>query len=283
MSYLSLNLESEIDKNSRSSQELEKNSRSSQDLPFPSSLNDLTRINNIEEIFTHKPDIKKYVYASLDGSLYDIAVVVHYLYHDTYKVTKIKTKSWYNFDGLKWKLSELGPYYKLSSDVVSIYEYFMKDEEQKKKILEDRLLHTEITHVSENGINNDKVKNELKKKIANILCFNKIIEKLKNVNTKETICKECVYLFYDPEFNNCLDINPDLICFQNGVLDLQKNKLRYGQRSDNISITVNAVFKQPKTNIEKQEFSKMLEDFQKFRKKIISKRQSRLVFDYSLV
>jgi phage/plasmid-associated DNA primase len=272
MSYLSLNLESEIDKNSRSSQ----------DLTFPSSLNDLTRINNIEEIFTHKPDIKKYVYASLDGSLYDIAVVVHYLYHDTYKVTKIKTKTWYNFDGLKWKLSELGPYYKLSSDVVSIYEYFMKDEEQKKKILEDRLLHTEMT-VSENGINNDRVKNELKKKIANILCFNKLIEKLKNVNTKETICKECVYLFYDPEFNNCLDINPELICFQNGVLDLQKNKLRYGQRSDNISITVNAVFKQPKTNLEKQEFSKMLEDFQKFRKKIISKRQSRLVFDYSLM
>lgn len=281
MSYLSLNLESEIDKNSRSSQELEKNSRSSQN--SSSSLNDLTRINNIEEIFTHKPDIKKYVYASLDGSLYDIAVVVHYLYHDTYKVTKIKTKSWYNFDGLKWKLSELGPYYKLSSDVVSIYEYFMKDEEQKKKILEDRLLHTEMTHISENGINNDRVKNELKKKIANILCFNKTIEKLKNVNTKETICKECVYLFYDPEFNNCLDINPELICFQNGVLDLQKNKLRYGQRSDNISITVNAVFKQPKTNLEKQEFSKMLEDFQKFRKKIISKRQSRLVFDYSLM
>ena len=50
MSYLSLNLESEIDKLSRSSQELEKNSRSS--LDSPSSLNDLTRINNIEEIQT---------------------------------------------------------------------------------------------------------------------------------------------------------------------------------------------------------------------------------------
>jgi hypothetical protein len=280
MSYLSLNLEPEKD----TRVETEIHSRSSHDLSFPSNLNDLSRINNIEEIFTDKPDLKKYVYASLDGSLYDIAVVVHYLYHDTYKVTKIKTKSWYIFDGLKWKLSELGPYYKLSSDVVSIYEYCMKEEEQTKKILEDRLLHTELSMSSESGINmNDRVKNELKKKLANILCFNKIIEKLKNVNTKETICKECIYLFYDPEFNNCLDINPNLICFQNGVLDLQKKKLRYGHRSDNISITINYVFKQPKTTLEKQEFSKMLEDFQKFRKKIISKRQSRLVFDYSLI
>lgn len=280
MSYLSLNLEPE--KYSRMETEIQL--RSSLDKSFPSNLNDLTRINNIEEIFTDKPDLKKYVYASLDGSLYDIAVVVHYLYHETYKVTKIKTKSWYIFDGLKWRLSELGPYYKLSSDVVGIYEYYMKEEEQTKKMLEDRLLHTELSMSSESGINmNDRVNNELKKKLTNILCFNKIIEKLKNVNTKETICKECIYLFYDPEFNNCLDINPNLICFQNGVLDLQKNKLRNGHRSDNISITINYIFKQPKTTLEKQEFSKMLEDFQKFRKKIISKRQSRLVFDYSLI
>ena len=251
MSYLSLILEPE--KYIRMGTEI--HSRSSKDLSILSNSNDLTRINNIEEILTDKPDLKKYVYASLDGSLYDIAVVVHYLYNDTYKVTKIKTKSWYIFDGLKWKLSELGPYYKLSSDVVSIYEYYMKEEEQTKKMLEDRLLHTELSMYSESGINmNDRVNNELKKKITNILCFNKIIEKLKNVNTKETICKECIYLFYDPEFNNCLDINPNLICFQNGVLDLQKNKLRNGHRSDNISITINYVFKQPKTTLEKQEF-----------------------------
>lgn len=269
MSYLSLILENDRGYNENSH---ERSQRSS----------DLThRFETVvDNIFAEKPEINKYIYASLNGALYDIACVVHYLYHETYKVTKIKTKTWYVFDGLKWKLSELGPYYKLSSEVVNIYEFCLKDEEQTKKMLEDRLKNI---NNEENDFQTEKAKNELKKIISNILCFNKIIEKLKNVNTKETICKECIYLFYDPEFNNCLDINPNLICFQNGVLDIQKNKLRHGQRTDNISITINYMYKYPKTNLEKMEFSKMLDDFEKFRKKIISKRQSRLVFDYSLI
>jgi phage/plasmid-associated DNA primase len=273
MSYLSLILDNDRVSNENSHERFQ---RGSFDLPqrFETAV-----CGDMDKIFAEKPEIKKYIYASLNGALYDIACVVHYLYHETYKVTKIKTKTWYVFDGLKWKLSELGPYYKLSSEVVNIYEFCLKDEEQTKKILEDRLMN--LTN-EENDVHTEKAKNELKKIISNILCFNKIIEKLKNVNTKETICKECIYLFYDPEFNNCLDINPNLICFQNGVLDLQKNKLRYGQRSDNISITINYVYKHPKTNLEKMEFSKMLDNFEKFRKKIVSKRQSRLVFDYSL-
>ena len=106
----------------------------------------------------------------------------------------------------------------------------------------------------------------------------KIILKLKTVNTKESICKECLYLFYDPDFLLNLDINKNLICFLNGILDLSQNKLRNGVFSDNISIVINANFIPPKTRKEKQELSILLEEFNKFREKITLKRQNKLVF-----
>lgn len=284
MSYLSLNLENEkmLHSGHNISQD-DLNTDTNHVANIESAKHDMQNLLDIEQIFVEKPELKKCIYLSLNGTIYDIACVIHYLYHETYKVTKIKSKIWYIFDGLKWRLSELGPYFKLSSEVVSLYEYCLKEEEQKRKILEDKIENLTNNVISEESPELDKVKNELKKILSTVICFNKIIEKLKNVNTKETICKECIYLFYDSEFNNCLDKNQNLICFQNGVLDLQKSKLRYGQRSDNISIIINTKFVVPKTSLDKQEFEKMLEEFGKFRKKIISRRQNRLVYEVSSV
>ena len=38
----------------------------------------------------NKNEIMKYIYASIDGTLYDIGTVVYYLYKDSYKVAKFK-------------------------------------------------------------------------------------------------------------------------------------------------------------------------------------------------
>ena len=78
-------------------------------------------------------DLYKYIYSSLDGSIYDIAQVVHFLYKDFYKVARLKSKLWYIYDGLKWKQSELGPYYELSTNVVSLYQQFVMEEKEKKR------------------------------------------------------------------------------------------------------------------------------------------------------
>ena len=45
-------------------------------------------------------------------------------------------------------------------------------------------------------------------------------------------------LFYDPKFNEKLDeINKHLICFENGIFDLERNKLREGRPDDYVSMS----------------------------------------------
>ena len=231
---------------------------------------------NFSNIQDEKKDLYKYVYSSLDGTIYDIAQLVHFLYKDLYKVARLKSKLWYVFDGLKWKPSELGPYYELSTNVVNIYQQFVKEELEKKKVLEDQIEGIDNELTTEDDIQH--YKHSLKTTDRIITNMEKIILKLKTVNTKESICKECLYLFYDPDFLLNLDMNKNLICFMNGILDLSQNKLRDGVFSDNISIVINANFIPPKTRKEKQELSILLEEFHKFREKITSKRQNKLIF-----
>lgn len=223
-------------------------------------------------------DLYKYVHSSLTGTSYDIATVVHFLYKDVYKVARLKSKIWYCFDGLKWRPSELGPYYKLSTTVVSIYETQKKDELEKKKVYEDQL-EAIINNINENSDREIKFfKNTLANTDKILQRLDKIIEKLKNVTSKESICKECLYLFYDPDFMFNLDINPNLICFTNGVLDMQQNILRPGAPEDLISLSIKRDFVLPKTKEEQIELGMVLEEFRKFSSKITSKRQNRLVF-----
>ena len=223
---------------------------------------------------SEKEHICKYVYGSLDGSIYDIACFVYFLYNGIYKVAKLSTKQWFVFDDLKWKQSELGPYYQLSTQVVDIYKVFLQYEYDKRNSLEEQI--EVVTTKYQNELSSHK--NTLKNTYKTIIKFEKLIDKLKNVNSKDSICKECLYLFYDPDFLYTLDSNPYLICFNNGIFDLEKNILRQGNINDNVSIVINSNFVMPKTKAEKQQFAIMLEEFQTFRQKILYKRQNKLVF-----
>lgn len=237
----------------------------------------------MNEIFItseNRNDVMRYVYASLDGSIYDIATVVHFLYRDMYKIAKLKSRVWYVFDGMKWRPSEVGPYYKLSTNVVQIYETFLNEEIEKKAMFQEQLDQCTNEAVDDDVMKRDALfyKNSLKTSDRVILSMKKIIEKLKNVKSKESVCRECSYLFYDPEFITHLDTNPHLICFSNGVLDLETNMLRQGRSSDNISISIKMNFTIPKTKQESVELSKILDEFQTFRSKITTKRQNKLLF-----
>lgn len=232
---------------------------------------------DLNEIKQDKKDLCKYIYSSLDGTIYDIAQLVYYIYKDIYKVAKLKSKLWYFFDGLKWKPSELGPYYELSTNVVLIYQSYINEETEKKQSLTDQLNAHDTELQTEQELYH--YKHLLKQTEDRITNMEKIVLKLKSVNSKEAICKECLYLFYDPDFLSVLDMNPNLICFLNGILDLEHNNiLRPGTFSDNISIAINVNFIPPKTKKEKSELSVLLEDFHKFRYKITSKRKNKLIY-----
>jgi phage/plasmid-associated DNA primase len=73
-------------------------------------------------------------------------------------------------------------------------------------------------------------------------------------------------------------MNSNLICFTNGVLDLQEKELRQGRYEDYISISIKLNFTNPKTINEQKDMSNLLEEFQQFRDKITNKRQNKLVY-----
>lgn len=170
---------------------------------------------------------------------YHIAKIVHYLYKDDYVCGKLKNKLWYHFENHKWKQTELGPYKELSTNIVNIYHKY-----------------------SEN-IDDDLIKEKI----------NNIISKLKNVSFKEGVCRECTYLFYDPEFIINLDRNINLICFNNGVWNYRNKTFRNGEKSDKISLSIGKNYDE---NDEKLDYT--INQFIQFRKKTLEKRSPNHIF-----
>ena len=171
---------------------------------------------------------------------YDISKIVYYLYKNDYVCGKIKSKIWYHFENHKWKQTELGPYKELSTNIVSLFEKYK-----------------ELVQNDEAAL--DKV--------------NLIITKLKNVTFKESICRECIYLFYDSDFINSLDRNINLICFNNGVWDIRNKVFRDGVKEDNISLSIGVNYDD---GDDKMEY--IINQFIQFRKKILIKRSPNHIF-----
>tara|TARA_B110000259_G_C13894501_1_gene354315 strand:- start:230 stop:832 length:603 start_codon:yes stop_codon:yes gene_type:complete len=171
----------------------------------------------------------------LSNYSYDIAKLVYFLYKDEYVCGKLKNKLWFHFKDHKWKITELGPYNEISNNVVNLFEKYKLNSNHDEEII-------------------GKIDN--------------LIIKLKNVSFKETICRECIYLFYDPDFIKKLDIKINLVCFRNGIWDIQNKILRNGLKNDYISLSIDADY-----NGENNDIDYIINQFIEFRKKIVLKRR----------
>ena len=175
------------------------------------------------------------------ANYFDVALILHQLYKDTYVVTNIKKKTWFSFHENVWEEREIGPYTELSTTILSIFKDQMKLLKKNKR--KDHIVNCE-----------------------------KIIKMLGNPNEKENICQECLYIFYDSNFIKRLDCNSKLIPFNNGVLCLDSNDFRDGRSTDFLSIYINGDYKVPKTTAEAKNLDKLIKDFVIFRQKHIRKR-----------
>lgn len=182
--------------------------------------------------------LKNLLIQSLSGNSYDIAKIVYYLYKEDYVCGKLKSKLWFKFNNNKWKTTELGPYNELSNNIVQLYMKY--------------------SETFENNKDNEKIIEQI----------NNIIIKLKNVSFKETVCRECLYLFYDPDFITKLDRKIHLICFKNGIWDMNNKILRSGLKDDYISLSIDSNYN---TN-EIDNIDYIINQFLEFRKKILIKR-----------
>ena len=178
---------------------------------------------------------------SLDGSTYNVAKALHSRYINRFVCASIKSKAWYEFRNHKWYKVPEG--YSLR---LEISEKFV--DEYSKLVYKYSLQATQLEGM-------DKEEAQIKASRTQ-----KIVEKLKDISFKDKIMKECEVLFFDPEFENKLDENYDLIGYSNGVYDLANEEFRDGKPDDYIFKCTNVDYYQ--FNMKNPFSSKMLKFFE---------------------
>lgn len=212
------------------------------------------------------PKLLDLLEVSINGTLYDIGQVVHHILSEEYVCARLKGRLWFRFDGNKWCQIEEGPYYELSTTIVNVYESFLKDLLVKEV---DHQVDKTMYTTSDEAQSIDATIKVLQSSIAKT---NAIIDKLKNVNFKETLCKECLYLFYDREFIAGLDRCEHLVAFRDCVYDMKMKEVRNGEKEDMISIYIDSLY-------EDVDFENdVIASFLGFRKSLLKKRHPKHVF-----
>ncbi len=147
---------------------------------------------------------------------YDVAKTLHALFPDEFVYTREKT--WFVFRGHGWHFAPEGMFIrKLLS--TTLYD--------NHKSLSTKIKET----LKIPGLNQEK------QEILTLALDNvgKVLAALKTTAYKNNIMKELAEIYYDPVFIQKLDTDPDLICFDNGVFDLNDGVFRDGKPSDYIS------------------------------------------------
>lgn len=174
--------------------------------------------------FTHFMDneLRESLHESLEGSTYKIARSLHTKYSDRFVCTSLTNNTWCEFKKQLHRWIKVPQGHTLQREISESFanEYF-------KLASSYNLKATKLTGLDREDIN---------KKAINI---QKIASKLLDVSFKEKIMKEAKSLFFDPEFEEKLDENYDLIGFNNGVYDLLNEEFREGRPDDYISKSTN--------------------------------------------
>ena len=93
-----------------------------------------------------------------------------------------------------------------------------------------------------------------------------IIQRLGSTSDKIKIMTEAKELFYDSTFMEKLDMNPYLMCFNNGVVDFKNKVFRKGQPEDCLSLCTNIDYIP-----ESQAPNKIKEDIHEFMRQLFPK------------
>ena len=160
------------------------------------------------------------------GAHYDIAQVLHCKYGDVYRsVNPKKSDEWYYYDNHRWNEMP-GGYLLMNKMSVDLSRDFIEMANHHKKCM----VHHDQAVVKEHTEKRGK-------------CL-KLEYSVKDNGFKTGVLKECARMFFDREFNQRLDSKPNLICFNNGVYEIDTTNFRDGQPDDYISKTTNIDYKQ---------------------------------------
>jgi P4 family phage/plasmid primase-like protien len=164
--------------------------------------------------------IEKLVRDGLEASHHTIARLLMEKYKLRFKCASIKHSIWYEFRNHRW--IEIDSAHSLR-DLISkeIIPEYINQQQRLYNLAKD----TE-------GYEKNKYFEEACK-------ISSVIKHLNNNTFRNGVIKECEYIAYDPKFLENLDENIYLICFENGVYDLEADIFRNGCPDDYISLCTN--------------------------------------------
>ena len=169
------------------------------------------------EVF-NRDEFKTMMKKSLDGNTYYLAKSVYSKYSDRFVCSALKGNVWWEFKNNRWHRIEEGYTLKilLSEDFANEYN---------REIAELSIKATQISGFEKEELQNKRTR------------IDRIVEKLMNNTFKNTLMDECKALFYDPQFEQKLDSNINLIGFENGIYDLEQGTFREGRPDDYITLS----------------------------------------------
>lgn len=164
---------------------------------------------------------------------YDLATVLHQMYKDEYVCVSIKNNIWYRYENHKWFDCDSGTSLRRELSV-SMSELY------RKKVLELNTKMSILFASVEGGSTEDNLKSPEMIRINNIL---DIVRRLGQTSDKNNIMNEAKSCFFDRGFVQKLDMNPYLLCFNNGVFDFSENVFRDGRPEDCITKCTNSNYR----------------------------------------
>lgn len=151
------------------------------------------------------------------GAHYDIATILYSKYSDVFRsVNPKKSDEWYFYDKHRW-VEMPGGYILMNKMSKDLSNDFLEMANFHKRAM---ISHDPIV-VKEHKEKKDK-------------CL-RLEYQVKDNGFKTGVLKECARMFFDSEFKDRLDSKPHLICFTNGVFDIDALDFRDGQPDDYVS------------------------------------------------
>ena len=152
------------------------------------------------------------------------------MFKDEYVCTSIKSGVWYQYKNNRW--SEIDQGVTLRKHIsTSLRELYAAKGQTSIPVI------TRDDDEAEVNVDTDTdAEKDYKDRTKRTLQIAILLTQTKN---KNNIMIEAKELFYDGEFMAKLDINPYLLCFNNGVYDFKEKTFRKGKPEDNISMCTN--------------------------------------------
>lgn len=134
-----------------------------------------------------------------------------------FKCVSLKDKIWFKFESHRWRRSS---------------EHALKNEIETTFItdLESLVLHYTCGYYD-----------NIESKIKNV---NNLISRLKTNDFMLELLYNCQFMFYDSEFEQRLDDDDELLCFENGIYDFRNMIFRHGLPTDYVSLSVGYKYKE---------------------------------------